>query len=811
MAALRARRLLIALAMGALPALAVGPARAAAPPRVGDACPPEACATVTGVVRLSGRRTPLADASVLVVPALDGDRPGRSRTVRESEGPGPEPAWVLAARTDDDGRFVVEGVPRGRVRLVVIAAGALRTRRVVSVVDEGVDTTVFVDPDPDSPYRTVVTAERAPDPAPRRHVLERHELRTMPGTQGDPLRGLQNLPGVARPPAGLGLLVLRGAAPAQSAVYLGGHRIPRAFHVLSLSSVFPTDVIERLDFVPGNFDATYGNATGGLVIVEPRAGRRDGFHGYGELDLAGISALAEGPVGDGSYIVGAQRGYIDAVVAGAGAVIEQVTGEPSDLLLPSYWDYQAQVDQPLPGGASFTLRALGAGDRLRGAGLLDSQGFDFRSDFHRVDAVFRKQHPRWSVLLTPSVRYQLGRIELSNDTLQRRRDDVIPSLRAQGTRRIAPGFELTLGTDFEVSAFFTRDRSAVIDPGSLELTSQRQTARDRGVMSTIGTFASAQLSRGRVTVIPGVRVSGYTVEEQAVVSVDPRVSMRWTPGERWSVTAGVGRYSQARSVSDTDAVDLVEQGTGLTGASVFLPPVFSRFDPSVELGPRDTQLTARQALQVSAGAERDLGSGWSIGATGFGRDQEDAQPVIFDGAPFPVGTRSRVLGLELLLRKRLTKRLYGWIAYTLSWGQLRFVQAPPGNLPDPRPSDFDQRHNLVALASYVLPRGWRLGGRFRFVTGYPYTPVLGSIAVRGGFVPVRGPRNSARLPAFHQLDIRVDRAWVLARAELSAFFELQNLYNRVNPEAVLYSADFRREVGFVGVPIFPSLGLRVDW
>ena len=46
---------------------------------------------------------------------------------------------------------------------------------------------------------------------------------------------------------------------------------------------------------------------------------------------------------------------------------------------------------------------------------------------------------------------------------------------------------------------------------------------------------------------------------------------------------------------------------------------------------------------------------------------------------------------------------------------------------------------------------------------------------------------------------------------MTAYMDVQNVYNRQNPEAILYTADFRDEAGFVGIPIYPSLGFRIDY
>src|SRR5205823_10318958 len=81
----------------------------------------------------------------------------------------------------------------------------------------------------------------------------------------------------------------------------------------------------------------------------------------------------------------------------------------------------------------------------------------------------------------------------------------------------------------------------------------------------------------------------------------------------------------------------------------------------------------------------------------------------------------RVYGLELLLRKELSERFFGWIAYTLS----RSDRVDRPGLSQ-RLFDFDQTHNLTAIASYEFAPRWQLGVRMRLISGNPDTPVIGS-------------------------------------------------------------------------------------
>src|ERR1017187_836772 len=56
-----------------------------------------------------------------------------------------------------------------------------------------------------------VRGEKPPREVTKR-TLEQREISRIPGTNGDALRSLQNLPGVGRPPGLAGLLIVRGSA-----------------------------------------------------------------------------------------------------------------------------------------------------------------------------------------------------------------------------------------------------------------------------------------------------------------------------------------------------------------------------------------------------------------------------------------------------------------------------------------------------------------------------------------------------------------------------------------------------------------------
>jgi hypothetical protein len=122
------------------------------------------------------------------------------------------------------------------------------------------------------------------------------------------------------------------------------------------------------------------------------------------------------------------------------------------------------------------------------------------------------------------------------------------------------------------------------------------------------------------------------------------------------------------------------------------------------------------------------------------------------------------------------------------------------------------------VASYVLPENWEVGLRWRFVSGNPATP---SQTVQTGrsfftdsidaYANVPGETNSIRLPIFHQLDLRIEKAWIFDFYTLKAFLSLINTYNRDNPEGFDRNFDFTQETFVTGLPVFPNIGVRAEF
>ena len=752
--------------------------------------------TVAGTLRSAGERTPIAGAKIFATP-----RRGA--------------AWTREATTSDDGSFLLADLPTRDFTLTIVAAGH---ERLVQPTTSAYWTArrppvIYLQPTGAGRYRTIVAAARDQHPSPVSTRLAPEEVATLAGSQGDPLRALQNLPGMARVPGGLGLLVMRGATPNQSQVFFGEHPIPRAFHFPGLASVVPGVALGGITYTPGNFDSSYGNAVGGIVTLTPRVGRRDRIRGMAKFDVASAGASIEGPLRKGSFLIAAQRGYLDLALRALAPL-------GVNFVLPRYYDYQVVFTHPIGRGASVTTRFIGASDSLRYPGT--GNKFELRSEFHRIDLTLRKRVGGWDFMVAPAIRLDSSGLYTGQD-YSNRRGDTVGLLRAEITARPSRRFTLTVGADTQLDRYRTHGQQYDYNQQQVVFT------KGEGLSTNSGLYVTPVLALGRFTISPGLRVSAFTGKVGQTFSVDPRLVVRWAPHPRVALMAGAGQYSQPNQRTiQAGSSGLLNQFTpkgsalvpgGLDGSVAILPGAVRYLDPGLAFDPTGA-LGVSQALHLSGGFHLEIVRSLGLDATAFYRRVRDGIPpeyLFYQAIPEP-DTGSITYGVEALLRKELTRRLYGWVAYT--WMRSEQGEIADGSLTKRAPADFDQRHNLVLAANVKLPRRWEIGGRFRVVTGLPYTPILGGLYNADQppmydsappLDPLFGELNSARMATFHQLDLRIDRTWVLRRSVVNAYFDVQNVYNRQNPEGLIYNPHYTAVKTAVGVPILPVVGVRVEY
>lgn len=706
----------------------------------------------------------------------------------------PVSVGAIEVLTDAGGRFTLDALPPGDAELVATSPDHRRERVALGLVaGEEVTVDVLLERLRSSPYETIVRGDRAKTSLTRR-TLQREELRTVPGTFGDPIRVVQNLPGIARAPYVLGVLLVRGSTPGDSAVMIDGHEVPLLFHFLGGPSVLPPEMLDRIDYYPGNFSVRFGRAIGGVIDVGTRKTTSRQWQGSADVDLFDAGVYLEGPVpflDDVSFSGSFRRSYIDAVITTAIEVFD------ADLtqVLPRYYDYQARLDWRIDRHHTLSLLVFGSDDELIVVGEPGSNiSYDVTAGigFHRLKF-------DWQANLSRDVDFTLSPV-IGLDSTGFQIGDVDGEGRIEefGLRydlRIAPTDTLTLRTGFDALARrVSLSGNTPLPPGDFRRPpdsnplAEAATEIDRELAQVGGAvYLEAEWTplQGPLTLVAGLRTDHFDWAGRHRYAIDPRVTARWTVDDdaAWVIKGGVGRFSQ--------------------------PPTEFQLDP--DFG--NPELYPEEAWHYGLGVEHQLTEAISLDVQLFYiqrqnlSDRVEEPPIDEDGRRrfFVNHATGRAYGLELLLRHEVTRDVYGWIAYTLSRSE---EDDGPGTRFEPTP--FDQTHNLVVVASWKFAANWEAGLRFRLTSGTLETPVLGASfnADTGQYTPIEGLEDSVRNRPFNQLDLRVERTWVFTAWQLGAYLDLQNVYNALNPEGTRYDYRYEESAPLPGLTILPSLGVR---
>lgn len=705
------------------------------------------------------------------------------------------------ALSDEEGRFRLE-VPAGDCAVRIVATNyQLYVTTEKLEPNETTEVRYFLIPQAIG-YETTVRGQREKKEVVRR-TLERQELQKVPGTFGDPIRVIQNFPGVARAPFISGQLIVRGAAPSQTGTLMDGVDIPLLFHLGGGPSVINSEFIDRIDFYPGGFGARYGRAVGGIVDVATRKGASDTLHGVVKVDFLDTSVFVEAPISDGvSIAAAARRSYVDALLP---FVIPQNEDGTTLLVLPRYWDYQVRADvgrsrkDKSANGSSYYVMAFGSDDQLtlvsKGPSQPRDVSLDFHTLFHRVKGDWTYRQGNFTNVVTPYAGYDLGSANFG--TISFKADIYSLGLRDDAEAQLNKFLTLRAGTDLYFDHLWGTAEIPVISgvqyvgfPGAEP---KLQTQSITRVFNSFdgALYLEADLKLGPVTVTPGIRGTYARVHGHDMNTTDPRLWVRWNALDGTAVKGSVGLYSQT-----PDAADLENPPFG------------------------NPNLKFEHAFQSALGVEQRLTDAINVDLTGFynRRFENVVSPgrttVNEDGSitreQYSNAGLGRAYGLELMFRHEVTKNFFGWLAYTLS----RSEQRREGG-GDYRVTSYDQTHILTAVGSYRLPYGFEVGARFRYVTGSPKTPTIHPYDVYNAdnnrYSPTRGEPLSTRLPPFNQLDVRVEKNFLFQSWTLTAYLDVQNVYYAKNVEATFFDYRYREEIPIPGIPILPVLGVRASF
>ena len=707
----------------------------------------------------------------------------------------------LAATTDGQGRYRLENLAPGTWQILFEKDGYIPQ---IVRVRAGTDKTeVRADAALEALSREVtVVADaftRTETDASSRRELSGRQVREIPGTFEDITRALQVLPGVAATGDFKNDLIVRGGSPAENMFMIDMIQVPGLNHFGSQNSgggamgLLGASVVQDLEFYSGGFPAYYGDKLSSVTRVRLREGDRRKVHGLAAFSLLGASLNVEGPLFSerGSWLVSGRKDYFSVI--------------PRDWTLdltvvPDFEDVLAKAAYDITSAIQVSILGLYARDRLdieetddppdRRMMIDIGDGLDVAGA--TVKALLGKGGVAYFTLSRTDNRYSYHLVSGGLDRYSIRSRDVEVAGRLDLEYYILPKLQILGGISHKGlearHRMYYRGGYLVIDRMGFRYT-RINTDNSLESGKTAAYLQTSFPLTVKLKATAGLRYDYMSYIRRGTTS--PRIGLVYTFGPEMNLYGSFGIYYQspetfwlASHLDNTSLRPVKSEHWVLGGEHVFGQALSVRVEAFAKTY-HDYPVDPSNPYSTLANL------GGSIVPTFFGSKLVSAG-------------KGYARGFEISAEKPLRRRLSWSVVY--SYSVVKY-QALDGVM---RNGDFDFRHSLSLVALYRLSSSWELGLKWRFAGGQPYTPFDMQMSVlRDNSYFDMTKINTLRYPAYHRLDIRVEKSFAFKKWSLSGYLDIQNVYDRRN---VYYKYwDDGREHTVNYLPIVPFIGIQASF
>jgi len=673
-------------------------------------------------------------------------------------------------------------------------------------------------------------------------VLQKEELRSVAGTQGDPIKMIETLPGViTKPPSGNSsggpgdggpnAIYVRGSSGAENSFWI--NRIPAdyLYHVWGISIVNPS-LVDNFNIFLGGYPVEYSDVLGGVIDIQLRNPRTDRLHQTYRIALNESAALVEGPINDKqSFYVAARASYIDKLLDPFIDDIQKALQDNDNetdisiITLPKYWDAQANWHYRLPKG-SVDLYYFGSNDALAfDVNKLDTSDPDLLGrlsaefGFHSVGLNFRRSlSSKLTAILTAGLKRSNNSFIIGTDENGESFgvDNTINQglLHPQLIWAPKKNHELTFGNsttysvtpiDLNISSLPTEENFT----GRNFSERRKFEVQDTMKMASSSPYIKWRWTWNKLNTIFGVR---YTKIRGSggidMTDYSPRVSLEYQATKKLLLTSSWGRYIQMPNPAQ------MLRNYGNPG------------------------LSFTQAEHRIAGVQYKINNLWSVQTEVYHKPMKNlvlTRP--FEDPPnnYINDGEGEAVGFDVLIKRDYGNRKMGWLSYSFSKSNRTLINGAD------RDFSADQPHSINLVWNQPFTGGWAKwswGLKLQAGSGQPYTPVVGRVAMcesSGGNVdvcsnqknptgagetlsywnPIYAERNILRRPFFHQLDLRIDRLVRYNTWTLKWYLDLLNVTMQESGVSEDYGKDYEdyknpKKSGFPAI-ILPFLGVEASF
>lgn len=706
---------------------------------------------------------------------------------------------TIGATSDLDGNFTFTGIAPGFYRLVVSYVG-YETAVSPEIQVQG-NQTVFIDiPMGESAIlinevvvRRNANIKRIESPLSVLSVGVQ-EIEKSAGANRDVSKVVQNLPGVGATDPNRNDLIVRGGGPSENVFYLDGVEIPVINHFATQGSsggavgVINPDFVREIDFYTGAFPANRVNALSSVMEIRQKDGSGDRLHTKLSVGASDAALTLDGPIGSKStFIVSARQSYLQ--------LLFKAIGLP---FLPTYNDFQVKYKYRLNAKNELTFIGIGAIDNMTLNTDLQQSGTEgqkyllaylpiYQQWNYTVGVVYKHfagtHYDTWvlsrNMLRNNNFKYQ-NNDESRPKTSDYTSDEAENKLRFERNYPDLP-VKMLIGGGVNYARYTNQTFRQLYVNGAVTPLNYATELHLFGYQAFAQ--ASDEFLNDKLKLSLGVSLAGNNFNgnmKNPLNQLSPRLSASYALTEKWDLNGNVGRYVSRPAYTTLGfknaAGELVNRNEQLKYI------VSNQAVLGVEFRPvNKMRFTAEAFYKQYENYPLSVADGLSIASKGTDYGQIGDEKIVSSG-------KGRAYGVEFLYRITEWKNLNVTSTYTVFRSEFTDANGVY------RPSSWDTRHLLNLIGSYKFGKSWNAAARWRFVGGAPYSPIDRDLSTNKAAWGVTNQAyidyanfNSLRLPASHQLDVRIDKEFYFKKWTLNLYADVQNAYNFKSRNAPIYT------------------------
>lgn len=624
------------------------------------------------------------------------------------------------------------------------------------------------------------------------------------GALGDPLSAIFALPGVVYSAGEGSEPAVRGSSPFDNQYIVDFMPASYIFHEFGVS-IFSEYILSDFQMYSAGVGAEYNDVTGAVFDVRLRDPNNQKIGGTLDLSMLRSGIFLEGGVTENSAFYLSHRRSLLHLFINEEALSDEDEGIEVQKI-PQDSDYQFKYLWTPNERHRISLNANGARDEAAAEFTAESELVRSNPDFAgdaSLDERFRGRNILWEYDGENGTEFKLG-FGLLNDISDLNwgdseyvlvQDRKRKTLKSKYSFLVTDRFRLSLGAEkskFETG--YVLDMPLFIctefDPdcetrrrGRVQADNAIEWEQEAAFVSGIWTPSN------KITLELGGHYQTNDFNEQSFVN--PRASASYKLFNDTTLIAKAGRYNQFPNT------EFIFQESG------------------------NPELRSPTSDHFTLGVQQAFSDGWSLSVDTYYKTFSDLPLALAEDDAdaelrYASDTEGMAYGVDILLNKDLTDRLYGWISLSYSKSErknLRTMQTREYRLDTPLIFNWV----LNWQATSTLNFGWRWSIR----SGVAYTPIIGvqeNPYFENSVLPVYGEEFSDRLPLYNRLDFRVKWDTSFFGKDAALILDVLNATNNQNVEERVLDYDKNLQPGdepqtidIVGLGISPALTYRISF